>query len=224
MIDLRLLVLSDIHSDSSVIHKIYEEASEEEITALIICGDLTHFGSLTQAGEILKGLTELGLSVLFIPGNCDPKELATIQSVYSAINIHGRYREMEDLGFLGIGGSPFTPFRTSFEMSENKMKKILDETYINSNNGKKKLILISHSPPINTKVDLTSSGIHAGSRAVREFVETEKPFLVLCGHIHEAKGIDMIGSTLIVNPGSANRGLWATIKIMEDIKVRLGAL
>ncbi len=35
----------------------------------------------------------------------------------------------------------------------------------------------------------------------------------ICGHIHEAKGIDKIGNTLIINPGAARDGHYATIEI-----------
>ncbi|MFH0896684.1 MAG: metallophosphoesterase [Candidatus Bathyarchaeota archaeon] len=220
---MELLILSDLHGDFSAIRRIYEKASKEKITALIICGDITHFGSLAQAEEILKELTELGSPLLFVPGNCDPKELANVQYIHDAANIHGKYKEIEGLVFLGIGGSPYTPFHTPFEMSENEIEKILDDE-LKSSRVKKGFILISHTPPINTKLDLTVSGVRAGSRAVRKFIEAKKPSLVLCGHIHEANGIDMIGSTLIVNPGPASKGLWAIVNVNGKIKARLSAL
>ncbi len=220
--DLRLLLLGDLHGNRLVIRRICRESSEE-ITAFILCGDITDFGSYIQAEETLKEITESSIPVLFVPGNCDPKELVNTQAVQNAVNIHGRCREIEDICFLGIGGSPFTPFHTPFEMSEEEMKKILNDAY-KCLKTKKRFILISHTPPIGTKVDLTYSGVHAGSRAVREFVEAKKPSLVLCGHIHEARGTDVINGTIIVNPGPANRGLWATIDVEEEIRAKLQTL
>jgi len=44
--------------------------------------------------------------------------------------------------------------------------------------------------------------IPVGSTAVRTFVEKHQPLLGLHGHIHECKGVDRIGRTLIINPGS----------------------
>ena len=44
---------------------------------------------------------------------------------------------------------------------------------------------------------------HVGSPSVRGLVEDREPVLGLFGHIHESKGIDSIGRTPIVNPGSA---------------------
>jgi len=41
-----------------------------------------------------------------------------------------------------------------------------------------------------------------GSRAVRETIERYQPILSLHGHIHESRGIQKIGRTTCVNPGS----------------------
>ena len=194
--------------------------TNKEIAILVVCGDITHYGDLSEAKETLKEFMELDIPVLFVPGNCDPKELASIQSVYGAVNIHGRYKEVGGLHFLGIGGCPLGPFNTPFEMSENEIGRILKEASIGSND-QNRFILVSHTPPVNTKVDLSRSGIHAGSQAVREFVETEKPSLVLCGHIHEARGKDVVDGVLVVNPGPAHMGLYTIVDVNEDIKVNL---
>lgn len=219
-VNLKLLVLSDLHGDSSIIETIRGKTINEEMDALIVCGDITHFGNLTEAEKTLKELTGLSIPVLFVPGNCDPKELGTVQSLYGATNVHGRHKEIGSLHFLGIGGSSPTPFHTPFEMPENEMKRILYKAYRDAN-MESRFILVSHAPPANTKVDLSWSGIHAGSRAVREFIDAEKPSLVLCGHIHEARGKDVIDGTLIVNPGPARRGLYAIVDVNGDITVDL---
>jgi len=41
---------------------------------------------------------------------------------------------------------------------------------------------------------------------VREFIEKHQPDLCICGHIHESRNKDQIGKTLILNPGSIDRG------------------
>ncbi|MBS7654873.1 metallophosphoesterase, partial [Candidatus Bathyarchaeota archaeon] len=51
-----------------------------------------------------------------------------------------------------------------------------------------------------------------------------KPALTLCGHIHEAKGADKIGETLIVNPGPSKQGNYAIIDVLDgsiDVKFHL---
>lgn len=67
-------------------------------------------------------------------------------------------------------------------------------------------IWVCHSPPRDTRCDLTGAGRHVGSRALRAFVERCQPPLVLSGHIHESPRVsaswrDLIGRTAIVNPG-----------------------
>lgn len=68
--------------------------------------------------------------------------------------------------------------------------------------GSENLILLSHSPPFNTGLDLTHFGEHIGSVELRKFIEEESPILCLCGHVHERVGLsERIGDSLIVNPG-----------------------
>jgi uncharacterized protein len=42
----------------------------------------------------------------------------------------------------------------------------------------------------------------AGSRSVREIIEQTQPLLGLFGHIHESKGMEKLGRTVCINPGS----------------------
>ena len=65
-----------------------------------------------------------------------------------------------------------------------------------------------HAPPFNTKLDIISSGIHVGSKAIRNFIEKEQPYLTLHGHIHESPKmsgsyVDNIGKTICINLGSS---------------------
>lgn len=218
---MKLLVLSDIHSEHSIIEKFHEKVIREKIALIVICGDITHFGNVEDAEKILGEFTKFNLPIIFVPGNCDSKKLADMQEICGAINVHGRSSEVGGLKFLGVGGSPISPLNTLFEMSETEVKQILNAAYGNGSFGSQ-FILVSHSPPVNTNVDILWSGAHVGSSAVREFIEEKKPILVLTGHIHESRGKDTINGSLIVNPGPARRGLYATVDIDDGIKVDLG--
>lgn len=211
-------MLSDLHSDIAVIPKFKGIIASQHVATLAVCGDVTHYGDFTKAKEMLKELTHLSIPVLFVPGNCDPKELITSHSVYGATNLHENHAEIGGLHFIGIGGSPSGPFNTPFEMSENEMKRMLDKTHKNLN-LQNPFVLISHTPPMGTKVDVLRSGVHAGSHAIREFVITKKPRLVLCGHIHEAIGKDLLDGTVVVNPGPAHMGRYALVDINEELEV-----
>jgi Icc-related predicted phosphoesterase len=62
--------------------------------------------------------------------------------------------------------------------------------------------MICHAPPLNTPLDRIHEGLHAGSSAVREFVEQAQPMHFFCGHIHEAEGQAVqIGETKPRNVG-----------------------
>jgi Icc-related predicted phosphoesterase len=58
-----------------------------------------------------------------------------------------------------------------------------------------------------------------GSSVIRTFIEREQPDLVLCGHIHESRGVDEIGETQIVNPGPVAEGHYAVVDV-DDGTVR----
>ncbi len=76
-----------------------------------------------------------------------------------------------------------------------------------------------HAPPYGTRVDIIHLGIHVGSTAVRDFVEDEAPDAVVCGHIHEGRGMDAIETTKIVNCGQASRGHYALIETSPALTI-----
>lgn len=77
-------------------------------------------------------------------------------------------------------------------------------------------ILVSHVPPYNTKVDKLHNGKHVGSTAIRAIIEQYQPDLCITGHIHEAKGKDMIRKTPIYNHGMLRQGGWVSIDIQQS--------
>ncbi|MCX6747219.1 MAG: metallophosphoesterase [Candidatus Pacearchaeota archaeon] len=69
-----------------------------------------------------------------------------------------------------------------------------------------KTLYVLHSPPNKSNLDQIKTG-HAGSFAVREFIEQKKPYVTLHGHIHETvslsgKFYDQIGKTSCFSPGN----------------------
>ncbi len=48
-----------------------------------------------------------------------------------------------------------------------------------------KTIYAIHTPPYNTNLDMVYAAVHVGSLAVRRFIEQQRPYLTLHGHIHE---------------------------------------
>ena len=72
-----------------------------------------------------------------------------------------------------------------------------------------KTVYVIHAPPLNTNLDIITSGEHVGSKAIREFIEKHSPLATLHGHIHESpkmsgSWMDVIGSTVCINVGSTH--------------------
>lgn len=216
---MKLLVVSDFHGDIEAAHKTAAKAQKIEIDAIIVCGDITHFGSVEQAEKTLAPLTALGLPVLFVAGNCDPSQLAEAQ-IKGAVNLHEHCHRLDTASFMGLGAAPSSRFYSWFEMPETKILNALVQTAGRcSEDGS--LVVVSHTPPKGTNVDRAFSAIHAGSASLRTFIEKRKPNIVFCGHIHEAKGVDRIGDTIIVNPGPVRHGNCAIVDLGDKIEVRL---
>ncbi|MDP2947543.1 MAG: metallophosphoesterase [Nanoarchaeota archaeon] len=69
-------------------------------------------------------------------------------------------------------------------------------------------ILVCHQPPYGILDKVNFPGIpknwigkHAGSKAILNYIKTYQPKIVLCGHIHEAKGKAKIRKTVVYNLG-----------------------
>lgn len=193
---MKILGLADVHGRTSYPKEVIGQIRNADIA--VVAGDITNFGGYEEAESVIKILTSVNDQIIAVHGNCDQTgagELITQRNM----NLHGTSRTIGEVQFFGIGGCNKTPFHTPQEYSEEQMKQILES--IPESPGSRFRILISHSPPYKSKVDRMLLGIHVGSKAIREYVETSQPDIVLCGHIHEARGIDHIGRTLIINPG-----------------------
>ncbi len=79
------------------------------------------------------------------------------------------------------------------------------------NMDSKKLILITHTPPIDTVCDLMKDKNgklrHIGSKAVRAFIERKQPLLTLHGHVHDSvqnagQYMQYIGKTICATVGN----------------------
>jgi len=74
-----------------------------------------------------------------------------------------------------------------------------------------RFVFVCHAPPSDTGLDLHDVGEHAGSKAVRAFLERTQPLVSLHGHLSESprlsnKFAERIGNTLAVNPGQVQEG------------------
>ncbi len=217
---MRIFAVTDLHGNAEKAEEFSRIIGEEKPDVVLIGGDITNFGTPSRAAYMLSFFTMEEGAVFFVPGNCDPKELLGVEELEDARNVHGRMLSHDGYEILGLGGSNPTPFSTFTELSEVEIEGILRDLKPASNT-----IILSHLPPYGTKMDRTFWGHHVGSRALRDFVERSEPRLVVVGHIHEGRGRDRIGPSVLLNPGPGYRGFYAIIDIDEhDVGVSLHQL
>ena len=87
-----------------------------------------------------------------------------------------------------------------------------------------------HVPPYGYSLDLcpkldanmrmaAEEKIHAGSIGAKQVIEKYQPLLGLHGHIHESRGAQKAGRTLMINPGSEySEGILKGVVVMLDKK------
>ncbi len=221
---MRVLAVSDIHNDVENIISYIDKISMINFDIIIIIGDFTDYNvpkGFTQQdiGElIIEEFKTFKKPILVVPGNFDKELIELFEK--KDISLHGEGKIIDNFGFYGFGGAR-TPFNTSLEPSEEEIKAGLKKGYEKVKNCKFK-IQVTHMPPFNTKVDIAYTGAHIGSEAVREFIENFKPNVSICAHVHEAKGLDEIGQTKIINCGRFPEGYCGIIDIDDkgiDVKV-----
>ena len=218
---MKILAFTDFHGKQEAYQYAKELIANEKPDFVIVAGDIINYDS-SQAKLLLFDLAAAGFPVYFVPGNMDSEELGNWAGGENVHALHGRCENREGVSLIGLGGSPHGPFKTIFEYSEEGAAKLVGAAARGYRLGK--LILVSHCPPRNTKVDRVSSGEHIGSTAVREFVERRQPVLVISGHVHEAQGTDTLGPTILVNTGPAQRGHYAHITLGDNVRVKFAKL
>jgi uncharacterized protein len=193
---MKILIFSDIHSSRGAFARIVAQPAD----LYIANGDLVSFQKgLDEAGEALKSLGE---RLWVLPGNHETHDdMRTLCNRYGFVDFHRQIRTLPSAAALtywaGLGFSNITPFNTPGEYTEEEIAQALSafDSY-------KPLYLVAHVPPHGTKLDEFAPGRHAGSTALREWIDREQPLYVFCGHIHETAGLtDTLGSTTCINVG-----------------------
>lgn len=189
---MKLLFFSDIHSDAQSLARLMDIEADYYICA----GDLVNFGRhLDAMGEILKRRAP---HVCVIPGNHESdRQICEFCHKFGLRDFHGQTFQAAEFHVAGLGYSNTTPFDTPGEYSEEELTEKL-----HAFDGLKPMISVCHAPPYGTALDRITNLRHAGSKAVRDFLQREQPRFFFCGHIHEAGGAqDKLGLTSAMNVG-----------------------
>lgn len=195
---MRILAFVDIHGNYKALEKIKKQAKNADI--LVCAGDISIFEN--NLDVLLFQLNKLNKPVLIIPGNHENDEdLDELTKIFdNIININEKCFIKEQYLFLGYGGGEFSMIDKHFNKVGKKFEKRIKK-FLKDKEKDKKIILITHTPPYKTKIDMIMDK-PCGNKSIKNFILKIKPDLVISGHLHENAGKeDKIGKTIIINPG-----------------------
>jgi Icc-related predicted phosphoesterase len=188
--------------------------------------------------DTLKGWLDLaeerlgdsGLQVIVTPGNDDEFSVDDVIEASDFVQAgEGRIVQVGDRHeMLSVGWSNETPWDTPRECSEpelaEKIAALADQIEDMEN-----AIFNIHVPPYGAGLDNApeledattvrrGGGIMkaVGSTAVRDAILEYQPLLSLHGHIHESRGIQKLGRTVAINPGSTYND-WSLQGVIVDL-------
>ncbi len=189
----KILAYSDVHGDVATISRLVDLAKKEDVDLVVNCGDFTKFGKRWE--NMIGPFLDIGKKLVFIPGNHeDDVTTEFLSDMYGVKNIHGHGVRYGDVGLFGCGGGDVGINRISDGEALVKLREGFEKIkYL------KRRVMIVHNHPAGTTMEKFST-IVGGNAGVRKAIEEMKPDLVICGHVHEASGIEeMVDQSKVVN-------------------------
>jgi Icc-related predicted phosphoesterase len=205
---MKLLALSDLHAEEELLDRLRAVSAKGKYDAVLFCGDITNRGPVSYAMEAVSFFPK----AYAVHGNMDTPEVVSALREKGVL-VHGRKVKMGEWNLVGLGGSNPTPFGTPSEISEEEIAAVLTRAGVDEFS-----IVLSHPPPYGV-FDEVGAGVHVGSKSVRKMVEDKRPILLICGHVHEHEGREILGETLVVKLAPAEKMRGAEIIIGDSIEV-----
>lgn len=200
---MHIVYISDIHGKFDALKGL------PKADLLLVGGDFTQFGTLDDFKEAVRHVKSNFPDFMAVAGNLDVPEADNFLREEGLLLEPSSVWQRENLKFAGIGGANKSPFGTPYEWDDADMAARLAHFMPGQID-----VLVTHAPPFDSGADVIGSGISVGSKAVRELVERIQPLAVLCGHIHEARGIYSMNGLPVVNPGPfGDNGNYAEILV-----------
>lgn len=215
---MNVLVISDIHNDVENMMIYIDKLALLDFDVIVLPGDFSDvnmpkgFSQIDIGRIILEEFNSLKKPILALPGNQDKDIIPMLEEC--GVILHGVGKIIKKVGFYGFGGAA-TPFGTPFEPNEREVEEGLKKAY-EMVKGCKMKVQVTHNPPARTKLDTIPSGAHVGSEAVRKFIEDKQPDAAICAHIHEARGVDELGKTKMINSGRFPEGYCGLITVDNE--------
>ena len=160
---------------------------------------------------------ESGVPIYVTGGNDDFLSVEPIiEEAPYVTNAEGRVVEVPPgVEMISTGYSNPTPWQCPRDITEEELAERIEAMAAELRDARR-AIFNFHVPPFHSGIDqcakldtsvspprpVMGEEIAAGSTAVRAAIERHGPVLSLHGHIHESRGVQRIGRTTCVNPGS----------------------
>lgn len=207
---MKVLAVADIHGSQYRLNLVLKNVTAYQPDLVVVCGDITQFGPGELATTLLN---QIPVRTLALPGNIDTFDVDAGINGSTATNIHLRRVVIKGIPFLGIGRE-IPPSLMDTMIVEGAAQKPLREVVGPTS------VLVTHYPPFKLQ-DRIFIGAHGGSKELRSLIDTSKPLLVLCGHIHEDPGVTQIDKTTVVNCSLGKRTEGAMVEIEKTAKVTI---
>ena len=188
---MKLFAFTDIHASMSSFRKIEEKLKKQNADLVVCTGDFTIFEQNIK--DILEKISKLGEKILILHGNHETEEILEKMCTYfkNITFMHNKILEINGFTFIGHGGGGFSDVYEDFD---NFVKK-------NKQNIKENIVLLTHAPPYNTKLDMILKD-HNGSVSYANFIKNNDVILSISGHFHEGfHKHDKLNIARLINPG-----------------------
>lgn len=199
--------------DRDELLRLEDEEHRESVFIDAVVSSITGWVAIAE-----QRLAGTGIRCFVTPGNDDFWEIdAPLEASDVVEFVEGRYVRLNDSHeMVTTGYSNPTPWDTPRELDEDTLLARLEGMNAEVTDPEN-LVLVAHPPPYGSKLDQApdidsdfrvqmEAGAPrmapVGSTAVRSFIERHQPLLGLHGHVHESQGVEFIGRTLCLNPGS----------------------
>lgn len=175
---------------------------------------------LEQWLELLVGKVDTrSIQVIVMPGNDDDSTIDPVIQSFSEKGVVWCLNGVVEIGgieTISLAHTNPTPWNTAREESEKGLTRMV-ENLVKKLKDPRRSIFNFHCPPHGTRLDLAPhldrnmkpivgiggvEYVHVGSKAIRKAIEKYQPILGLHGHIHESSGIEKLGNSVCINPGS----------------------
>ena len=193
----RIFAAGDFHGDKTTARHLAQRAVDEHADMIILNGDIVEED---DTEGVMYHFVKTGKPVFLVPGNHDwfATDLLAVQ--YKSYNLHGKSIQNGNVGIFGCGGTN----AGSNMLTEKELYDTVKNTHEKIKNAQKKM-LVTHIHPAGTLMESFSQFVK-GSVGLRKAIEATKPDIVICGHVHEAEGIEeKLGKTLVINVGKTGK-------------------